>query len=187
MSSHALPRPLPVVALASALGGALAILAVFAVLNLLGGSSDRHAPQSYSAPDRSFTITVPQGWTALRGAELAQVPGSPAAVLRRPDGRGLVMVRRIPTVRGDLPTIAKDLTSELRHRLPGFRLVSARLGSVRGGAAFLYTFVRGARGTAQSLAITSVRGATYRIDSVVPGDAPDVARQTGAIVGSFGS
>jgi hypothetical protein len=174
------------VAVASALTGATAIIAVLGLVNLLGGSSDRPVARSFSAPGHAFTLTVPQGWTALRGTELAKVPSSPAAVLRRPDGRGVVLVRRILTVRGNLPTIAKDLTSELRHRFPGFKLVSARLGHVRGGTAFVYTFVRGTRGIVQSLAITSVRGATYRIDSVVPGDAPDVARQTGAIVGSFG-
>jgi hypothetical protein len=193
VSANALVRPLPraargtgAVAGLSALAGALAILAAMSVVNLLSGSHDGAAAHSYTAPGHAFSVKVPDGWSALGGEQLAKVPGTPAAMLRRADGRGVVIVRRIPTVRGNLPTIAKDLTSELRRRLSGFHLVSARLGRVRAGAAFLYTFVRGTRGTAQSLAITSVRGATYRIDSVVPGDAPDAARQAGAIVGSFG-
>jgi hypothetical protein len=95
-------------------------------------------------------------------------------------------VRRTGPVQGDLRVVARDLTSELRRQIPGFRLVGARLGRVRAGGAFVYTFVRGTSGAAQSLALTKVGGVTYRIDTIVPGGAPDAARQAGAIVASFG-
>lgn len=193
MTSQALAQPLPraarrtgLVAVASAVAGALALLALIGLVRLAGGSSDGGSTRAFTAPGHAFTIAVPEGWTALRGAELARVPGSPAAVLRRPDGRGVVIVRRTGAVTGDLGATARGLTAQLRNRFAGFRLVSARLGRVRAGGAFLYTFVRGKSGTAQSLAITRVRDATYRIDSVVAGNAPDAARQAGAIVGSFG-
>lgn len=192
MTSQTLTQPRPhsnlLVALASALAGAVALLAVIGAVHLAGGESPQSsAPErSYTAPGDAFEIAVPQGWTALRGADLARTPGA-VAVVRRSDGRGLVIVRRTGALKSDPRTLAEGLTSQLRAELPGFRLVGARVGQVRGGGAFLYTFVQGSEGTAQSIAVTSVGGATYRIDTVVPGDAPDAARQAGAIVGSFGT
>jgi hypothetical protein len=194
VSAHALAHPAParparrtaIVAAASALGGALAILALIVVVNLAGGSGAAPATPTYTAPGHAFSVAVPAGWSALDAARLGRAPGSPAAALRRADGRGIVVVRRIAPLKGDLRTVARALTTDLRARVAGFRLVSARLGRVRAGGAFLYTFVRGAQGTVQSLAITRVHGMTYRIDSLVRGDSADVARQAGAIVGSFG-
>jgi hypothetical protein len=192
VTTQALTRPHPrglrstaVVAVASALAGGLAILALIGLVHLLGGSNGK-AAHTYTAPGHAFSIAVPEGWTAMPADQVARVPGRPAAVLRRADGRGLLVVRRTAAVHGDLRAAARILTADLSRRFAGFRLVSARLGRVRAGGAFLYTFVRGARGIVQSLALTRIGGPTYRIDSVVPGDAPDVARQTGAIVGSFG-
>jgi hypothetical protein len=182
-----LPRSTGLVALASALAGAVVILAVVGAVHMFGGSSASRAsaaPHSFSAADSSFQVAVPRGWTAVRGDALAHTPGSPAAVLRRPDGRGVVIVRRMAAVGGDLRTVARSLTAQLQATLPGFRLLGARLGRVRAGSAFLYTFVRGR--SAQSLAVTRVKGVTYRIDSIVPAGSPDVAREAGAIVGSFG-
>jgi hypothetical protein len=185
VSSQTFAQPLPRstgrVALLSALAGVVAILAVVGAVHLAQGSSaPAPAATSFSGAGNSFQIAVPEGWTAVRGTD----PGSPAAILRRPDGHGLVIVRRSGTLTGDLRKVARSLTTQLRAELPGFRLVGARLGSVRAGAAFLYTFVRGE--TAQSLAVTRVKGVTYRIDSMVSAGSPEAARQAGAIVASFG-
>jgi hypothetical protein len=183
--AHPLPRSTGKVAVLSALAGAIAILAVIGAVHLATGSHPGATPdRTFTASGRAFSIAVPEGWTALRGAALARTSGSPAAVLRRPDGRGVVIVRRTGALTGDLRTVARSLTAQLESRLPGFHLVSARLGRVRAGGAFLYTFVRGR--TAQSLAVTRIRGVTYRIDSIVPAGTPEVARQAGTIVGSFG-
>jgi hypothetical protein len=161
------------------------VLALIGLVQLAGATTGATGPATaYTAPGHAFGIGVPAGWTALHGADLARMPGAPAAVLRRADGRGVVIVRRIPPVTGDLRSIATSLTSQLGRRLPGFRLVSARLGRVRAGGAFLYTFVSGR--AAQSMAVTTVRGATYRIDSIVPAGSPDAARQAGAAVSTFG-
>ncbi|MEA2412374.1 MAG: hypothetical protein QOC77_2935 [Thermoleophilaceae bacterium] len=192
MTSSGLALPLGrtgVVAAASAAFGAMLVLALVGAVHLAGGTGSARATSGgvhvYNAPGHAFSIAVPSGWSALSGDALARVPGAPAAVLRRSDGQGAVIVRRIPAVTGDLRTVARDLTVELKRRVPGFRLVSARLGRVRAGGAFLYTFVR-AGGAAQSLAVTTVRGATYRVDSIVAAGLPDAARQAGAAVGSFG-
>jgi hypothetical protein len=176
-----------VVAAASALAGALLVLAIVGAVHLAGGSSASHAPDArvFTAPHDEFAIAVPRGWSALRGDALAHAPGSPAALLRADGGRGSIVVHRIAPLRGDLRTVARDLTTQLRARVPGFKLVSARLGRTRAGGAFLYTFVRGG-GAVQSLALTKVHGVTYRIDSVVPASAPEAARAAGAAIASFG-
>jgi hypothetical protein len=176
-----------IVAAASALAGALMVLACVGALHLAGGSSASHPADTrvFTAPHDGFAIAVPRGWSALRGADLARAPGSPAAVLRADGGRGSLVVHRIAPLAGDLRTVARALTTQLRARVPGFKLVSARLGRTRAGGAFLYTFVRGG-GAVQSLTVTKVHGATYRIDSVVPASAPEAARAAGAAAGSFG-
>ena len=137
-----------------------------------------HAPARtqtslYKTPE--FSIAVPRGWKAVGGA---------ATVLHSGDGRAAVIVSRTGHLRGSLGTIARDLTTRLSARVPGFRLVGARVGHVRAGSAFVYTFVR--TGAAQSLTVTNIRGATYRIDSVVRSGSPEAAREAGAAVGSFG-
>ncbi|MEA2457126.1 MAG: hypothetical protein QOC95_98 [Thermoleophilaceae bacterium] len=190
MTTHSLPRPLPgrtaALVVASALAGAVALIAVIGLVRLATGAHASSATHTFTAAGKAFAIGVPDGWTALRGTRLAAIPGRPAAAIRRADGRGLVLVRRTGAVSTDLRAVAGGLTSELKRRVPGFQLVSARMGRVRAGGAFLYTFARGTGGAAQSIALTKVRGVTYRIDSVVAGDSPDAARQAGAIVGSFG-
>ena len=178
MSAHALPRLLPrtaLVALGSALAGALV---VFTLIALLGSDSARDT-DAHVLRGAGFSMSVPAGWSAARA-------DGTAAMLRRADGHGVVIVRRADPLQGDLHAVARNLTGELRHQIPGFRLVSARTGHVRAGAAFVYTFVRGTSGAAQSIALTKVAGVTYRIDTIVAGDAPAAAREAGAIVASFG-
>ena len=181
----ALAQPLPrtgLVALGSAVAGAISILAVIGAMHLGGGSTAAPSPHVFAGA--GFRLSVPDGWTAMRGKALERVPGSPLAVVRRADGRGVVVVRSTGALSGDLRGVARGLTADLKARIPGFRLVSARLGSVRAGGAFLYTFARGS--SAQSLAVTRVDGKTYRIDSIVPAGSADSARQAGAIAASFG-
>jgi hypothetical protein len=178
VSTHALQlRRTPVVAIASALAGALALLAAMGLVRLADGGGHSASRAAEFSGD-GFTIGVPSGWSAARGG------AGTAAVLKRADGRGLVIVRQIPAVHGDLRALARDLTAQLRGRVDGFKLVNARLGRIRSGGAFLYTFLRAGR--VQSIAVTIVRGRTYRVDSIVAASAPDAARQAGAIVGSFG-
>jgi hypothetical protein len=171
VTSLALGRPFPrtlLVALGSALAGGLAILALIALVRI----DDPARTQSPVYKTADFSIAVPRGWKAAGG------------VLRSADGHATVIVRRTGNLRGNLRTIARDLTIRLSARVTGFRLLGARVGHVRAGAAFVYTFVR--RGAAQTLTVTSVRGATYRIDTVVGAGSPDAAREAGTAVGSFG-
>jgi hypothetical protein len=168
VTAHALARPFPrsvLVALGSALAGGLAALALIALVHV-----------GPSQADATFSIAVPHGWTLTRGPA--------AAVLRSGDSRATVIVRRTGELRGSLRTVARDMTTRLAARLPGFRLIGARVGHVRAGAAFMYTFAR--RGAAQSLTVAKVRGATYRIDTVIRAGSPGAAADASAAVSSFG-
>ena len=152
--THALARPFPrsvLVAIGAALAGGLVALAFMGLMRLGG-----------AAAHTDFSISVPHGWKATRTAR--------AAILRSGDGNATVIVRRSGELHGGLRTIARDLTARLSTRLTGFRLLGARVGRVRAGAAFVYTFAR--RGAAQSLTVTKVAGATYRIDAVVRPGSP---------------
>jgi hypothetical protein len=169
--THGLARPLPrslLVALGSALAGGLAGLALLALVH--AGSAHERSAQ---AP---FSIAVPHGWKLTRGPA--------AAVLRSADGRATVIVRRTGELHGSLRTVARDLTAALAARLPGFRVLNARVSRIRAGAAFVYTFAR--RGAAQSLTIAKVRGATYRIDTVIRAGSPAAAADAARAVTSFG-
>ena len=166
--THRLARPFPrsvLVALGAALAGGLVALALIGLVRLDGAAG--HA---------DFSISVPHGWKATRT--------SGAAILRSGDGRATVIVRRSGELHGSLRTVARGITARLANRLPGFRLLGARLGRVRAGAAFVYTFAR--PGAAQSLTVTKVAGATYRIDTVVRPGSPGAAREAAAAVSSFG-
>jgi hypothetical protein len=166
--THALARPFPrslFVALGAALAGGLIALALIGMVRFDGAQSHT-----------DFSISVPRGWKATRTAH--------AAILRSADGKATVIVQRSGALRGSLRTVARDLTARLAIRVPGFRLLGARVGRVRAGAAFVYTFAR--QGAAQSLTVTKVAGATYRIDAVVRPGSPGAAREAAAAVSSFG-
>lgn len=185
MNAHALaPAPTVRFAAACALAGALALLAVIGLVKLLAPAGGTAAATSFDGP--GFEMTVPRGWSPVTADKLASVPGQPAAVIRRDGGSAVVVVREIPALTGDLREVAQGLTTQLSRKIDGFQLVSARLGRVRAGGAFLYTFVRGGGTAVQSLAITTVRGKTYRVDSIVPAKEVAAAREAGAIVRSFG-
>jgi hypothetical protein len=170
----------------SAIAGAAASLAV---LNLVLPSGDaRPAPRAarFVAPGHAFALGLPQGWSAAPQSQLGSLPGTPLAFLRRDDGSATVVVRPASPVRASGPALARRLGAQLRGRFPGFQPVSARFAPVRGGRAFVYTFVHGADHQVQSLALVQARGRAYAVDTVVHGDSPAAARQAGAVVASFG-
>jgi hypothetical protein len=186
---HTLPLPraprvsrTALLAVASAAAGALAVTLVLALLSS-GGATKPASPARYTASGHAFSVVLPAGWRALAPRELSAVPSQPRAVLRRADRRGLVVIDASAPVTGDARTITTTLTKQLRRRFTGFKLTGARLVTLRHGTAYLYTFVRGSM--VQSIAVATSGGRTYAIDAVVPGSAPDVARQVGQIIASF--
>jgi hypothetical protein len=179
VTDHAISAPAPrttwIAVALSMVAGALVSLAVMG----LTGSGD--APTRHAGADAPFTLHAPAGWT-----HVATAPSGALAVLRSADGRATVVVRPAAAVTATGPQLARSLGEQLRRRFSGFRPVSARFATVRGGRAFVYTFVRAPRGTVQTLALTSIGGKSYAIDAVAPGDAAQLARQAGQAVASFG-
>jgi hypothetical protein len=174
---HTRRRPRLAAVVAIALAGIVAALA-------LRPAGDA-APARYTAGDKAFSVIVPGGWRALRPAELRAVPGAPAAVLRRADGTGVVVIRERPALAGNGRSLTRDLTAQIARRFTGVRPVTSRTVTLAGGPAYVYTFARPAAGRVQSIAVAPRAGRTYTLDAVAGAGARDVAAQVGAIVRSF--
>jgi hypothetical protein len=181
-SSSTDPRPRRRLLIGAA--GALTVLAVAlaAVLVLRGGEDP--APR-YRSADRAFSVVLPDGWRAATAAELEAAPSAPAAILRRGDRRGLVVIRRRPALARSTRSLTRDLTTQLRKRFSGLKPVGARTVQLASGPAYVYTFARPSAGTVQSLAVAPRGDRTYTIDAIASADARDAAAQIGSIVRSF--
>jgi hypothetical protein len=167
--------------------GAAAVLAavVVAVLVVRSAGGDATAQARVHSADQAFSVVLPDGWRALRGAELATVPSAPAAVLRRTDGRAVIVVHERPALTRSSRSLTRDLTAELERRFRGLEPVSARTVALRGGPAYVYTFARPAAARVQSIAVVPRGAHTYTLDAVAGAGAPDAAAQVGAILRSF--
>jgi hypothetical protein len=171
--------------LIGAAGVAVFVLAALAAL-LVPRSGGHAVPAARFQPhDKAFSVVLPRGWRALRGAELRAVPSAPAAVLRRTDGRGVVVVHERPALARSSRSLTRDLTAQLGRRFRGLEPVSARTVALRGGPAYVYTFARPAARRVQSVAVAPRAGRTFTLDAIAGSGAPDVAAQVGAILRSF--
>jgi hypothetical protein len=194
MTGHALSSPMPRVTRgplfkAMACGAAAAVMALagVGVDKLANGSPHRLSVPLYTAPGKVFRIAQPKGWRALTPTQLRTLRPQPTAVLRRTDGRGTIVVRPAPVLRGTPAQVIGRLPAQLSRRFRGFKPVSARVAHLRGGAAIVYTFVRDPKATAQTLVIAPASGRLWEIDAVVPAGAAPAARQVGAMLATFGS
>jgi hypothetical protein len=192
MSSEALSAPLhmsarrrtPLVVLLAALAGAA--IAVTVMLASGGSPDQRKGATELRADD--FSLAFPAGWGAVPASQLVKLEGRPAAMVRRSDGKGTVIVRRKAAPKDQsLRALTGDLTSRLGRRFPDFRFVSSRVVRVRGGNAFLYTFLRTRANVAQSIAIVRVGKTSFTLDAVAAAGDTRAAREVAAIVRSFGS
>ena len=177
-------RRRPPLALIAAALVAIALAGIVAAL-ALRPAGDAGAPARYTARDKAFSVVVPDGWRALRPAELRAVPGAPAAVLRRADGTGVVVIRERPALAGNGRSLTRDLSAQIARRFKGVRPVMSRTVALAGGPAYVYTFARPAAGRVQSIAVAPRAGRTYTLDAVAGAGARDAAAQVGAIVRSF--
>lgn len=161
----------------------LAGVAVAVVLSLTGDTTTQ--PDRYVDPAGGFSVSLPAGWRALPAAETKRLPTSPTAVLRRADGRAVVIVRRRGTQPVRWASVRRDLERQVRARFRGARAVGARTVALRSGAAHVFTFARPRAGTVQSIAVASLPGRTYTLDAVAAAGARDAATQLGALITSF--
>ena len=165
--------------LAALVGAAIAVAVVLSVTGPSGGS----APTSEAFRGKGFALAAPKGWTAASNEKLAD---KPALMLERP-GRGVVIVKTGPAPEDQsLEKLTSGLSSRLEKRFPDFRFVSARVQQLRGGPAYLFTFVRTKQGTAQSIALVRLGGVSYTIDTVTKSGDTATASEAAGIVRSFG-
>jgi len=169
-AATAVPRHARFKLLAVLLSGVAGTLVALALMSLTSAPST-------PAPQRPFGIVVPAGWSEIPSANAI-------AAIRSNDRKATLTVRRTAPVRATGVQLVHGIGRELRARFPGFKPVNARFANVRGGRAFVYTFVHGH--TVQVLALVSAHGQAYAIDGVAASDAPDAARQLAAVVRSFG-
>jgi hypothetical protein len=172
--------------LIAALTGAAVVLAAVAAFLALRPNRDVAAkPARFQSADRAFSVVLPDGWRAVRGTELRAVRSAPAALLRRTDGNGVVVIHERPALERSSRSLTRDLTARLTRRFRGLQPVTARTVALPGGPAYVYTFARPAAGRVQSIAVAPRAGRTYTLDAVAGSGARDVAAQVGAIIRSF--
>jgi hypothetical protein len=166
------------------LAGAVVAVAAFFVVRALNDDGG-NGGKLQGASGNQFTLSYPEGWTPVPRDEAAVLKGSPTAVLRRDDRRGIVIINRQRRVTRDLDALSRQLDRRLKRRFSDFRKVSSKKVQVKAGPAFLYTYVRRRNGTAHSLLAVQTSSGAYTLNAVVRADAPDVARQVGAMLRSF--
>jgi hypothetical protein len=165
---------------------AVAVIAFVVVKLLSGGDDSKDATPVLKGPATApFRLQYPRTWKPLTDAQLATLPGDPAAVIRRTDGRGTFVVTVRPPVNSPLAKLPAGLKARLSKQYPDFQEVSSKIASLHGSRALIYTFTRTKTGTAQSLVVVPSGDRSFTLNAVVPARSPDSAREVGAMIASF--
>jgi hypothetical protein len=165
------------------LGAALAVAAFFVVRALNG--DDGNGGKLQDASGNRFTLNYPEGWTPLPRKEAAALKGSPIAVLRRDDRRGILIINQQRRITRNLDALSRQLDRRLKRSFNDFRKVSARAVNIKAGRGFLYSYVRTRNGTVHSILAVQTSSGGYTLNAVVRADARDVAQQVGTMFRSF--
>ena len=153
---------------------------------LAPGDETAKSRPAIEGPDGApFTLEYPSSWKPLTREQRKSLPGEPLAVLRRTDGHGTIVVTKRPPVTTPLEQLPRGLKRTLSRRFPDFREVGAKLVTLDGTRALVYTFARTKSGTAQSLVVVPSGDHSFTLNAVVPPRSPDAAREVGAIIASF--
>jgi hypothetical protein len=171
--------------LAVGLGLVLAAAAVLLLTGALSGGSKSNALSVDGPPSARFHLEYPRAWKPLTGAQLAQLPGRPLAVLRRTDGHGTFVVTVRPPLTTPLDRLATGLKTRLSRQFKDFREIGAKLVTLHGVRALVYTFARTQTGIAQSLVVVPAADHSFTLNAVVPPQSPEAAREVGAMIASF--
>ena len=173
------------------LGIVLAVgAAVAAVLIFTGGGSEKSGgtvSSSSSSKADAFKISYPDSWTPLGKDKLKSLPGHPLAVIKRKDGKGLVVVRREQGAPPrDLMSLGTTLGKQLKKRIPDLKLRSQKVVKLRSGPALFTSYIRKKTGTVQSVVVVPASGKrVFTLNTVSRGGANNVARETGRMILSF--
>lgn len=153
--------------------------------NVAGGKRPARGRTIAGPPQTPFQLSYPAGWRKVPKAHLQKVETTPAAAIRRVDGRGLVTV----TVRGPI-TISLDelrtgFADALSERFTDFELVTSTEMQVDAGLGIYTSWILRDEGRVQGNLTVPVGANSYTLDAALPTGATDVAREVGAIFGSF--
>ena len=164
-------------------GVALLVAAAVAVLAvvLLGGDDQTLKGTSGD----TFHLAVPDGWRALSNEELTTLPGKPAAVVRRDDGKGFLVIRREGRPPKSMQDFAKQLDGEFQKRIPDFQKRTTRSLKIRAGDAFFYSYIRKRKGTVHSVVLVPGPKGSYVLNTVAAGGEDQVAKDLGRMIVSF--
>jgi hypothetical protein len=163
-------------------GIAIAVAAFFIVRALTENDNEGGTLKSASA---GFTLHYPSGWKPVSKGQLARTTGTPLAMLRQTDRRGILVVNRQARPTSDFSKVSAQLDRQLSKRLPDFKKVSSHTVGIKAGQAFLYSYIRTRRGTVHTTVVVPAGSRGYTLNAVVAVGAPEVARQVGAIIRSF--
>ena len=172
-----LRRRLLIAGVALILAAAVAVLAVL----LLGGEDKTLKGTSGD----TFHLAVPEGWRALSTEELAALPGKAAAVVRRDDGKGFLVIRREGRPPQSMQDFAKQLDGEFEKRIPDFQKRTTRSLKIRAGDAFFYSYIRKKKGTVHSVVLVPGPKGSYVLNTVAAGGEDQVAKDLGRMIVSF--
>lgn len=161
------------------------VLAVAAFLVVRALNDDDTTGKLHGPAGSKFTLDYPEGWSPLSQEDVAALPGSPVAVLRRDDRRGIVIVNRQRRVTRNLDALSRQLDRSLSRGVRDFRKVSSQSVNVKAGRGFLYSYIRKRNGTVHTLLAVQTPSGGYTLNAVVPADARDVARQVGTMLRTF--
>jgi hypothetical protein len=175
------------------LGVVLVIVAAVVVAIVVGGGGSSNSTLTAGGPVGSaptapaFNVTFPSSWSAVPASQLSAYAGNPVAVLLRQGRTGLIVVTRARSnPKLGLTTLGSTLSKAIASRFPDAKTVTVKLVKVRSGDAFYYAFIRTKAGTVNALLVVPAGAITYELNSVVPGNQPDAAREVGQIFLSFG-
>lgn len=166
----------------------LALLVVAAavaigVLALVGDSSNETRVVARAAT-KALTVSYPSDWRRVNRSAVPTAPKDALAVLKRTDGKGIVIVR----ADGPAPRFDKKFTDsidrQLKQRLPDYRLVETKIIQVRAGKALYFSYVRKTEGTLRTITVIPAGSRSYVIDTISNPNARDVAKQLGEILRS---
>jgi hypothetical protein len=172
--------------LAAALLLAIAAATALLLTHALSSGDGKSKALAVEGPAQaSFHLEYPRAWRPLEASQLAQLPGRPLAVLRRTDGHGTLVVTTRPALTTPLDRVATGLKRRLSQQFTDFREIGAKLVTLHGTRALVYTFARTKTGTAQSIVVVPAGDHSFTLNAVVPPQSPQAAREVGAMVASF--
>jgi hypothetical protein len=192
MATDAHPKPLHMpsrtVKVRSLLvAGGLVLLAfvLFLAVRALFGDDDGSSKNRLTGSKDSYSLSYPSSWRPVSGKDLAKLPGSPLAVVRRNDGKGFLVVRKEGRSPKNLSAFSGDLTKALDQRVPDFQKRSAKVIKINGHNAFFYSYIRKSKGTVHTVVLVPNGKTSYVLNTVSRGGSEDVARQVARIILSF--